>query len=119
MNTFRKPDDSDRAKGRELARLRKAVGQTQKQVALRVGVSEKQYGKYERGHTRLSAGRYDTIVKMLQKHAGHGGFEEGQLAYAPPASEKEALLRYLGAFESDLKSCQDRLRLCFEIVGRL
>jgi transcriptional regulator with XRE-family HTH domain len=110
MNNFRKPDESDRAKGRELARRRKAVGLTQKQVALRLGVSEKQYGKYERGETRLTAGRYDTILRILQEHVG--GFAESQAVYDAPKRERDALLL-------SLHRMHDELRLCIEIVGRL
>lgn len=109
MKNFRKLDDSDRAKGRELARRRKAVGLTQKQVALRLGVSEKQYGKYERSETRLTAVDYDTILRILQEHAG--GFAESQAAYDAPKRERDALLLSLHRMHE--------LRLCIEIVGRL
>lgn len=110
MKSSRKPNDSDRAKGRELARRRKAVGLTQKQIALRLGVSEKQYGKYERGETRLTASRYDTILRILQEHAG--GFAESQTAYDAPKRERNALLL-------SLHRMHDELKLCIEIVGRL
>jgi transcriptional regulator with XRE-family HTH domain len=118
MKNSRKPDESDRAKGQELAQLRKAVGLSQEKVAIRLGISAKQFSKYELGQNRIPAGRYEAALKILREYAGLSGFEEGQSPYAPPKPEKEALLRCLGAFESDLKSCQDRLKLCFEIVGR-
>ncbi|WP_353641011.1 helix-turn-helix transcriptional regulator [Mesorhizobium sp. WSM2239] len=45
MKTSRKPDHYDRAKGRELARLRKAAGLSQEQLATRLRISPKQLGK--------------------------------------------------------------------------
>jgi len=118
MTTPRKPDNSDKAKGQELARLRKIVGMTQKQVAQSLGVSEKQYGKYERGESRLSAGRYETALKILRE-AGLGGFEETQSPYhSLPKPARDVLLQHLIEFESALKLTLDRLRLCFEILGR-
>lgn len=110
MKTSRKPDESDKAKGAELARRRKAVGLTQKQVALLMDVSEKQYGKYERGMTRLSAGRYDTILRVLRER--RGGFAETQAGYDAPMRDRDALLL-------SLHRMRDELRSCIEIVGRL
>lgn len=110
MQTSRKPDESDKAKGRELARRRKAVGLNQRQVALLIGVSEKQYGKYERGETRLSAGKYDKILQILQGHGG--GFAESQASYSVPSHSKDALLL-------SLHRMRDELGSCIEIVGRL
>ncbi len=124
MNISRRPDNSDRVRGRELARLRKAVDLTQKQVALLLHISEKQYGKYERGQTRLSATRYEMVLRVLREDAGVGGFEESQSSYdAAPKPEKDALLRSIGQLEDDLDSLhlrmRDQLKLYREIVGRL
>jgi transcriptional regulator with XRE-family HTH domain len=110
MKNPRKPDESDKAKGRELARRRKAADMTQKHVATRLGISEKQYGKYERGQTRLSATRYDTILQILREHAG--GFAESQDAYTAPLWDRDALLLTL------LNRMRDELGSCIEIVGR-
>ena len=78
MQTSRKPDENDRARGRELARLRKVVGLSQEQLAGRLGISAKQLGKYERGLNRMSAGRYEAALRILRGHAGGSGFAESR-----------------------------------------
>ena len=75
-------------------------------------ISLKQYGKYERGQTRISATRYEEAITILRGHAGvAGGFSEEQHAYIP-ASARDSLLRILRGHLDDLK-------LCIEAVERL
>ena len=90
MKTSRKPDESDRAKGRELARLRKAVGMSQEQLAIRLGISAKQIGKYERGQNRVPAGRYEAASTILrEQEAGGSGFAESQAPYGGAEQTRE------------------------------
>ncbi|NGO51051.1 helix-turn-helix domain-containing protein [Allomesorhizobium camelthorni] len=113
MQTSRKPDDHDRAKGRELARLRKASGLSQEQLATRLGISPKQFGKYERGQSRIPAGRYEAAMAILREYGSLvGGFSEGQAPYAFPAAAKDTLLR-------TLHELLDRLKLCIDVLERL
>jgi transcriptional regulator with XRE-family HTH domain len=100
-------DGHYRAKGRELARLRKASGLSQEQLATRLGISPKQLGKYERARAAASrAGRYDAAMAILREYTGMvvGGFSEGQAPYAFPASVKDTLLRTLRFSESMVKT---------------
>ena len=113
MTTSRKPDDHDRAKGRELARLRKAFGLSQERLATLLGISLKQFGKYERGQSRIPAGRYEAAMAILREYGGAvGGFSEGQVPFVFPAAAKDTLLR-------SLREIQDRLKLCIDAVERL
>ena len=106
MTTSRKPDESDKAKGRELARLRKAAGMSQEQLATRLGISAKQLGKYERGQNRVPIGRYEAALNILRERVG-GGFSESQASYDGPAKD-------------DLRLSLHRLlKQCLEIVERL
>lgn len=112
MTTSRKPDDHDRAKGRELARLRKASGLSQERLATLLGISPKQLGKYERGQNRIPAGRYEAATAILRENGSMvGGFSEGQAPYAVPAA-KDTLLRAL-------REIQERVTVCIEAVERL
>lgn len=112
MKTSRKPDEHDKAEGRELARLRRASGLTQEQLALLLGVSPKQIGKYERGQSRLTAGRYKAAMAILRGQAEVHGFAEGQAPYVVPAPTKDMLLQ-------TLRGLQDDLKLCIDVVERL
>jgi transcriptional regulator with XRE-family HTH domain len=67
-------DGHDRAKGRKLARLRKASGLPQERLATRLGISPKQLGKYERGQNRIPAGRYEGALRC--------GYEMNRIADA-------------------------------------
>lgn len=117
--THRRLDDSDKALGRELAARRNAVRLTQQRVATRLGVSVRQYAKYERGQSRLSANRYEEILAIFREHSRGSGFEESQMPYEPARPDKETLLQHLGGFESDLKSCLERLRVYRDLVERM
>ena len=90
MKTSRKPDHYDRAKGRELARLRKAAGLSQEQLATRLRISPKQLGKYERGQSRIPAGRYEAAMEILRENRGMvAGFSEGQAPYGIPTATRD------------------------------
>lgn len=113
MTTSRKPDDHDRAKGRELARSRKASGLSQERLATLLGISPKQLGKYERGQSRIPAGRYEAATTILREYGVMiGGFSEGQAPFAFPNAAKDTLLRAL-------REIRDRVTLCIEAVERL
>jgi transcriptional regulator with XRE-family HTH domain len=70
----RQPTERDREVGQQIARLRKASGLTQEDLAGRLGVSQQQVGKYERGENRLSHTRLTEIRQVL---ADPGGFSPG------------------------------------------
>lgn len=113
MKTSRKPDEHDKAEGRELALLRRAAGLTQEQLALLLGVSPNQIGKYERGQSRLTAGRYKAATAILRGQVEvTGGFAEEQTPYVIPASAKDMLLQTLRGLQNDVK-------LCIDVVERL
>jgi transcriptional regulator with XRE-family HTH domain len=117
MTTSRKPDESDKAKGRELAQLRKAAGMSQERLAIKLGVSAKQLGKYERGQNRIPIGRYETALKILRvQRPATGGFAESQAPYDGPNPEKDALLLALDRAQREVLK---HLKLCFEIAGRM
>ena len=85
---------------------------SQEQLALRLGISLKQLGKYERGQSRIPAGRYEEAIVILRGHAGvAGGFSEEQHPYFP-ASTKDTLLR-------TLRGLLDGVKLCIDVVERL
>ena len=94
--------------------MRKASGLSQERLASRLGISPKQFGKYERGQSRIPAGRYEAAMEILREYTGVvvGGFSEGQAPYAFPAATKDTLLR-------TLHELQDRLKLCIDVVERL
>lgn len=102
MATSRRPDEFDKAKGRELARLRKDTGLSQEELARAMGISSKQLGKYERGQSRLTTGRFEAALAVIRAHQPMvTGFAESQAPYA--ASVKETLLR-------TLRGCKKRSR---------
>jgi transcriptional regulator with XRE-family HTH domain len=113
MTTSRKPDEHDKAQGRELARLRRAAGLTQEQLGLLLGVSLKQIGKFERGQSRVPAGRFKAATAILRGESEvNGGFSESQAPYSVPDSMKNALLRTLRGLPDDVK-------LWIDVVERL
>jgi len=113
MKTSRKPDQHDKAKGRELARLRKAAGISQERLARQLGISTKQFGKYERGQSRMPAGRYELALQILQMARGKaGGFAEDQAPFAGSPREKETLLK-------ELRNLQDYVKRCIDAAERL
>lgn len=107
MKTSRKPDDSDKAKGRELAELRKAAGLSQEQLAIQLGISAKQLGKNERGQIRMPIGRYEAALNILRGRP-RGGFSEEQASYHGQPAEDALRL-----------SLRRLLKQCLEIVERL
>jgi DNA-binding XRE family transcriptional regulator len=60
----------DREVGQQISRLRKAAGLTQEGLAGRLGVSQQQVGKYERGENRLSHTRLDGNSSYLLTDGG-------------------------------------------------
>lgn len=82
----RKAGAKDRVLGRQLAEQRTGLRLTQALVAEAIGVSTQQYGKYERGETRVPAPRYNDIVIYLESTRGRSsGFgEERQSPFVAP-----------------------------------
>ncbi|MBL8576111.1 MAG: helix-turn-helix transcriptional regulator [Mesorhizobium sp.] len=88
----------DREFGRKIAGLRKAANITQEEAANIFGVSEAQYGKYERAETPMLASLFFRIKKyfrdILDNAASGGGFREAQAPFqASHASTAETSLR--------------------------
>jgi transcriptional regulator with XRE-family HTH domain len=109
--TSRKPDENDKAKGRELARLRKAAGLSQDRFATQLEISLKQLGKYERGQSRIPAGRYEAMTTMLRNLAGAlDGFAESQAPYAAREAAKEVLQQGLDRLDADLRRWKEALK---------
>lgn len=76
MVTSRKPDESDKRIGLEIARLRKDKKVSQAVLAARLGISTQQLGKYERGENRISSGRHELAMTILNGDAAPVGFSE-------------------------------------------
>jgi transcriptional regulator with XRE-family HTH domain len=96
MTNPRKPSAEDRQHGRELSRRRKALGLSQGEVAVFLGISTQQYGKYERGENRMSVARFEVIERFLsQKEGNADGLQEApQAAFQPPVSKATAQKHY-------------------------
>lgn len=107
MTNPRKPSVEDRERGRELARKRKAVGLSQAEVATALGVSTQQYGKYERGENRVTASRYETLVRYFEEHAS-GIIEPAQARPQAPIT-KSSLQRSLDQIRSAIDLLQRHL----------
>jgi len=113
MKTSRKPDEHDKAKGRDLARLRKAAGISQERLARQLGISTKQLGKYERGQSRMPAGRHELALQILRMARGKaGGFAEDQAPFVDFPRAKETLLK-------ELRDLEDYVRRCIDAAERL
>lgn len=103
MNTSRKPDESDKQRGRELARLRRARGMTQSQLSQMLGISMQQLGKYERGQNRMPIGRHGLAMEVL---GGARELQEDAARFAGSIDEKAELKRLLTRIEADLARCK-------------
>lgn len=113
MVASRKPDKRDRQWGAGLARLRKSKGFTQAQVAEFLGISTQQLGKYERGESRMTIGRYRELTRLLAgEEATTAGFSEANVPYEARAELIIELQRYLTQVRNDV----DR---CLKVVSRL
>ena len=58
--------DADRIVGARIAQLRKEVGISRHELAIKVGKSRRQVGRYEEGSARLSVGVLVGIAHALQ-----------------------------------------------------
>jgi transcriptional regulator with XRE-family HTH domain len=67
----RGPQDVDLEVARRIRRRRLELGLTQRDVAERLGVTNRQMHKYETGASRVSAGRLYQIVEVLGMEAVH------------------------------------------------
>jgi transcriptional regulator with XRE-family HTH domain len=112
MTISRKPDERDKQRGRELAQRRRDAGLTQEQLALMLSVSVRQYGKYERGETRMSSNLYDAARKILLPAGAPAGLAESGATYqAAPMTTKEVSKRVIQRAQHDLA-------LVMEIISR-
>ncbi|MCB1463623.1 MAG: helix-turn-helix transcriptional regulator [Nitratireductor sp.] len=111
MTTSRKPDEGDKQRGRELARMRKAQSLSQAEMAAKIGVSTQQYGKYERGENRIPIGRYQTALSILGAVNGSlPGFSESAAGYEVAPLVKAELQQLLDELKGDLDKARDLLR---------
>ena len=105
MCASRKPAAFDRDVGKNLVARRKALGLSQAEVARQIGVSTQQYGKYERGETRLSLARNAAISRLFREgavSAPRPGFAEETALFAPTPAEVAALMRALSAARDEI-----------------
>ncbi len=113
MITSRKPDAADKQRGKQLARLRKANGLSQAELASKLGVSTQQLGKYERGENRIPISRHDKALQLLGvRTSSPAGFAEGQEGYDAPDQAVEELQHKLEEMRAEI----DRV---LKIVKRL
>ena len=84
--------------GARIRERRIALGMTQRQLAVMIGVSYQQMNKYERGISRVSAGRLYDIACALNAPIGY--FYEGldQEASQPASPRRRMLLNIVRDF---------------------
>ncbi|MCO5062844.1 MAG: helix-turn-helix domain-containing protein [Rhizobiaceae bacterium] len=107
MTNPRKPSEYDREHGRQIARRRKELRLSQAEVAAALGVSTQQYGKYERGENRLSAGRDEMLERFFSGKAA-GLSEAPQARYQAPIT-KSALQKSLDQIRASVELLQRHL----------
>ncbi len=106
----------DRELGRKIAGLRKAANMTQEQAASIFGISEAQYGKYERAQTPMLASLFFRIKKyfsdIVDTTSSGMGFREAQEAFhTSQASAADAtLLAMLAAVRRALEELEIYIR---------
>lgn len=111
MYTSRRPEERDKQMGRALARHRKAAGQSQAELARRLGLSGQQVGKYERGESRIPAGRLEEALAILgAQDAVPVGFAEAARPYTVPDGGRAEVLRALDRLRSDLETCIEQVK---------
>lgn len=105
-------DPDERERGRALRVQRKALGLNQAQLGEVIGVSYQQYGKFERGESRLSAKQYEKILVFLgQREAAKAGLAEPrQPDYAAPVS-RAALQKSLDQMRALAVQMEDMITL--------
>lgn len=110
----RKPSARDVEIGRDLARLRKATGVSQAELAAALGISTQQVGKYERGENRISTARHEQAQEALRiaSVVAQPGLAEEMVAYRagdPRVMElEEAALAIRQAVENFLSIARRR-----------
>jgi transcriptional regulator with XRE-family HTH domain len=113
MSSPRQPTARDREVGQQISRLRKAAGLTQEGLAERLGVSQQQVGKYERGENRLSHTRLEEIHRQLTDGSGDGGFGEAPAMFQTTLSDtmRTEIVQSISRLEDEIK----RLRQLLDI----
>jgi|GEM_PF-3951034 len=94
-------DERNKRIGSDLAKLRRAAGKRQQDLADALGVSYQQVSKYERGETQISAARREAYLEFLTAPVASGLSEE-QAPY-------DAVTRP-GAGDQELMGVQDLLK---------
>ena len=98
------PHIVDRHVGARVRRRRRALGMSQDDLAVAVGLTFQQIQKYERGSNRISASKLFMIAHALQATVPY--FFEGLTGPAPGVGEGEA-----PAFEHELPLTQEEREL--------
>ena len=112
MSSPRQPTQRDREVGQQISRLRKAAGLTQEGLAGRLGVSQQQVGKYERGENRLCHTRVEEIHRLLTDAGGDVGFAE------PPAVFRTTLSDAMkGEISQSITRIEDELRRLKQLLA--
>lgn len=95
----RAPTAADVAVGMRIRALRRAAGRTQKQLAVRVGVTNAQLHRYEAGISRVAASRLVAIAEALDVRVADLLSEAagGSLPLLPDSEEFASLARAFAA----------------------
>lgn len=111
MSSPRQPTLRDREVGQQISRLRKAAGLTQEGLAGRLGVSQQQVGKYERGENRLSHTRLEQIQRLLTDADGGRGFAEPPTVFQTTLSDamKTEISQSIVRLEDEIKRLRQLL----------
>ncbi len=113
----RSPNDTDRAVGVKLRKLRTDAGLTLQSLGEQIGVSHQQLQKYETGANRISAGMLPAIADAL----GVDMMDFFEMAMAPDAhemSEADQLRRECERLLRRTKSAED-LRAMAKVMKAL
>src|SRR5215207_5188568 len=113
MAATRKSGPLDAMVGARISMLRVDRGMSQAMLAERIGVTSQQVQKYERGATRVGAGRLSQIASVLGVSVGE--LFESSGAGSPGLNSPVVLLAEPGALrvlKAYARTTSPRLRLC-------
>ncbi len=113
MSSPRQPTSRDREVGQQISRLRKAAGLTQETLASKLGVSQQQVGKYERGENRLSHTRLEEIHRLLTDYDGGAGFAEEPAVFQSTLTDamKAEVTLSIARMEEEIKRLRQLLNV--------
>jgi transcriptional regulator with XRE-family HTH domain len=119
MPTSRKSNERDRQRGLELARLRRAKGFSQEQLAEMLQVSPHQVRKYERGENRMNVNVYEDALAILREGDVQQGFAESHASYEAPSSLKSEIQIALDLMIRGIAQLREAVGLLQNLANRL